>query len=221
MDAFRGLRLIATNRSLWPFCWRPLMWAFAVYVGAGVLAWVLLVPRLVDWIGARGVGVRVTGVLGSILLAVLWIFLFSYALLLLIGLFSSLLWDGLSEEVERLAGGAPEPVRLTFGARALDSLARLVLALVVGVLALGLSLFLGPIAGWLAAGVLALLDCTAPAFLRRGRALPAQLGRVIGWRGLPFVCIAGLLSLIPVANVLLLPGMVAGGTLLTRRLEGV
>jgi uncharacterized protein involved in cysteine biosynthesis len=69
---------------------------------------------------------------------------------------------------------------------------------------------LGPV---LVAGWVGVLDYTSPAFLRYNRTVGEQwpVGtKMKGWFG--FQIGAGLLSLLPFVNVLMLPALVAGGT---------
>jgi uncharacterized protein involved in cysteine biosynthesis len=68
--------------------------------------------------------------------------------------------------------------------------------------------------------LIGLLDYTAPAFLRRGLTLGPQWARLrhgFDRDTAAFALVAGLLSLVPLVGVLLLPGLVAGGTLLVLR----
>lgn len=204
---------------LWSYCWKPLLAALAVYVALGAGVWLLVVPLLIRRLPWGSGAEWLAGILVSLLILALWLLLFSYAFVLLSSLFSSFLWDRLTEQVEILDGGGAPAVPLPRSALILDALKRLALALCVGMLAFGCAFVTGPFAPLLAAALLGLLDFTAPAYLRRGRTLGAQWSRVFRQRSLGFALTAGLLSLLPVVNVLLLPGLVAGGTLLTRRLE--
>jgi CysZ protein len=219
MEFFQGIRLVLSVPRLWSYCWKPLLAALAVYVALGAGVWLLVVPLLIRRLPWGSGAEWLAGILVSLLILALWLLLFSYAFVLLSSLFSSFLWDRLTEQVEILDGGGAPAVPLPRAALILDALKRLALALCVGMLAFGCAFVTGPFAPLLAAALLGLLDFTAPAYLRRGRTLGAQWSRVLRQRSLGFALTAGLLSLLPVVNVLLLPGLVAGGTLLTRRLE--
>jgi hypothetical protein len=75
-------------------------------------------------------------------------------------------------------------------------------------------LFFG-IVGVVLAGWLGLLDYTSNAFARRGILIDRQFSSVRklpGWGG--FLVSAGVVALFPFLNVLLLPALVAGGTIL-------
>lgn len=100
----------------------------------------------------------------------------------------------------------------------LDLAARIALATLVGLAGLVAS-WVVPVVGPVAMmGALALLDFTCGVYLRRGKRLGSQLGSV--WKlpgALGFAVGAGLVTLIPFANVLLFPGLVVGGTRLAAR----
>jgi CysZ protein len=219
MEFFQGMKLVLSVPRLWPYCWKPLLAALAVYVTLGVGVWLLVMPLLIRWLQWGSGAEWLVGILVSVLILALWILLFSYVFVLLSSLFSSFLWDRLAEQVEIVDGGGASAVSLSRSALIMDALARFALALFVGILAFGCAFVIGPFAPLLAAALLGLLDFTAPANLRRGRTLGAQWSRVFRRKSLGFALTAGLLSLLPIVNVLLLPGLVAGGTLLMRTLE--
>jgi len=219
MHAIQGIRLLAANRSLWPWAWRPLAWAACACGLLGILLWMLLVPPLAAWVDGHLGGFWIAGALGSLILVALWVLLFSYAFLMLAGLFSSFLWDGLSQEVERLLGGAPAGPPPGMAAATADSILRAMVAGFAGIAALIGALATGPVLPVIIAAGVGLLDYTAPACLRRGRTLRRQVPFVLRARAVPFAVVAGLASLIPVVNVLMAPALVAGGTLLVRELD--
>lgn len=215
---------MARTPRLWPLCFVPLLAALLVYVGVGVASGLWLVPRLPGWLGVDEAGPTrwVVQTLGSLGMAVLWLFLFQFVFVLFAGVFSGLVWDRLSLAVEQTVAGpasAPLGAGLGWGAQARDGLSRFVVNSLLGVLAFGL----GPIPGLAAAAVVGLLDYTAPAYGRRGLTLGpqwARLRRPLDRATLGFAFAAGFLSLVPVVGVFLIPGLVAGGTLLARRREG-
>jgi len=74
--------------------------------------------------------------------------------------------------------------------------------------------WLGPVLG----GILSLFDFTAPYMLRRNLTFGKQWGHVFklqGWFG--FAVFGGIITLIPLVNILMLPVMVAGGTIMCHR----
>ena len=229
MDALQGIWLVARTPRLWPMCFLPLMTALIVSVLLGITGGVLLIPRLPGWLGLPpgGRGWWAAEILGTLAFVALWVLLFSFVFVLLAGMFSGLLFDKLSLAVEKIAGAEkaspPATVPLGCGAQASDTFSRLLLNGTLGVAALVLSLVLGPIPGLLTAALVGLLDFTSPAYLRRGHTLGPQMARLLPRpdRGtISFALTAGLLSLVPLVGVLLMPGLVAGGTLLARRREG-
>jgi CysZ protein len=220
MEWFAGLRLIAANRTLWPLCARPLLWAVTAYLILGSIAWALVVPRIASWFAASASGAFAAGLFGSLLFAIVWLFLFSYLFVILASLFAGFLWEGLARQVESLSGGAAQAVPLPASTLVFDAGARFSLSLLVGLLALVGTLVIGPLSGWLAASLLCLLDYTSPAYLRRGLPLWSQAGRALRAKSLGFALVAGAVSLLPILNVLLWPVAITGGTLLARKLEG-
>lgn len=225
MDAVAGIWLVLRTPRLWPLCLGPLLTALVVYVLLGVVGGYLLIPRLPGWLGLAPGGRPWWAVeaLGTVAFVVLWLFLFSYVFVLLAGLFSGLLWDRLTHAVEMQAGGPTPAASLGCLPSLADSMGRLLLSGALGVGALLLSLFLGPLPGLLAAAFIGLLEYTSSAYLRRGHTLGPQMRRLLGRLDGPtllFALLAGALSLLPLIGVLLMPGLVVGGTLLTRRREG-
>lgn len=223
VDAFAGIALVLRTPRLWPLCVGPLLLALLAYALLGIGIGFLVVPRLADWLRVeRGSGGWWVMEFGFV---ILWLVLFSFVFTLLAGVFSGLIWDKLCRAVETILDGdsmTPPDAPLGWAAAMGDAIGRLLLNGTLALLALGLSLFLGPIPGVLAAALAGLLDTTAPAYLRRGVTLSAQWRRLIGRpdRGtLGFALVAGMLSLLPLVGVLLMPGLVAGGTLLARRRE--
>ncbi len=229
MEAFQGILLVARTPRLWPMCFLPLLGGLLAYVALGLIGGLLLVPRLPGWFRVEQGGREwwAVQILGSLAFIVLWLFLFSFVFVLIAGMFSGLIWDRLSLAVEEIAGGHPATVSLGCGTLgcgtlAADSGARLLMNGSLGLAALVLSLFLGPIPGVLTASLVGLLDYTSPAYLRRGLTLGPQMSRVLRRLDRPtltFALVAGLLSLVPLVGVLLMPGLVAGGTLLVRQQE--
>jgi CysZ protein len=193
--------------------------ALAVYVALGVGLWALVAPWAARQASAYGLAGWLGGAAASLVVTVAWVLLFSTLFVALAGVVAGFMWDPLSAEVERLDGGDPPPVPLRMPALVADSVARLAFAAFVAVTALLMALFIGPFAGWAAAGFLGLLDYSAPAALRRGWTLRRQMGRVLRPASLPFALVVGVVSLIPLVNLLLWPASVAGGTLLVRELS--
>lgn len=178
------------------------------------------IPYLRQW--ANGVGPEWLATVGF---AALWIALFPFLFTLLAGAFAGVIFEPLSLGVERVVRGTtytdstPVLAGTAFG----DTVARLILSGTLAVLSFGLGFVLGPIPGILAASIIGLLDYTSPIYARRGKTLGPQWRDLFGSlnaQSVIFALVAGFLSLIPIVGVLMLPGMVAGGTLLYLRREG-
>lgn len=209
----RALRLFGRERGLWKYALKPLAWA-----GLAYLLVVVLTTGAGERVGeavARALGASaVTGGLAGGLAGLVLTIVFGGAIYLgLVGFISGFGFDRLSVEVEERLFGAAEGRSPGFAAGLADGVARGLLAVVLGIVALCLSVtVVGP---WLIASLLCLIDFTAPALMRRGVGLGRQLG--VARRlpdALPFALIAGAIVLIPVVNVLTLPILVAAGTIL-------
>jgi CysZ protein len=227
VDALAGIWLVARTPRLWGMAFGPLVAALIAYIVLGIVGGILIVPRLPelpilrDLTPASGIVV----LLGSLLFVVLWVLLFSFVFVLFAGIFAGLVWERFSREVEREAGATDPPqARIGCAASGADTIARLILAVTLAVAALLLSGLLGPIPGIIAAAIVGLLDFTAPACQRRGMLLDRQAGHLasrLDGRTLGFALVAGLVSLVPLIGVLVMPGLVAGGTLLVRRQDAL
>ena len=226
MDAIRGILLTLRTPRLWPYCVAPMLAAMLVYVLLGVAGFFLVVPHLPDWLGRFGIGgAWATG--AEVVAVLLYLLLFPFFFTVIASGFIGLAFDPLSRAVEAVESG-PDKGRLaaaplTLGQTLGDSLARLALNGALGISALLLGLWLGPVPGVIAAATIGLLDYSSPAYLRRGHTLGSQWARLrrrLDGGALGFALVAGVLSLVPFVGLLLAPGLIAGGTLLTRRLEG-
>jgi len=213
-----GIRLVATDRSLWSYIWRPLIWTAFAYLVVIAVGWLLLVPWVTGWVERWGIAGTVGWLGGTALYVVLLVFTSGPIFLALAGILSSLLWDKLGSEVEIREFGVAAEHKLTKTEWIGDTIFRGILSLIVATLTLLLGwMCFGIVAVFLAAW-LGLMDYSAGSFLRRGIIYPTQNAHALscpGWFG--FSLLAGLLTLIPIANVLLFPGLVAGGTLLCAR----
>lgn len=227
MDALRGIGLIARTPRLWPLCLGPLVGIVVLYILLGVGGGLLLVPRLETWLSSFP-NSSLFIIAAEVLAVLLWLVLFPFLFVLLGGVLFGLVFEPLSRATEEIilgsrAQGAKSP--LTGGQLFGDTVSRLALNAVLALGAFFLSFVLGPVPGVLAAATIGLLDYTSPAFLRRGTTLGPQSRQLFFGRPnaptVTFGLVAGLLSLIPVVGVLLMPGLVAGGTLLVLRREDV
>lgn len=211
--------MVFGDRRLWPFVARP--WA----IGA-VLYLVLLIVAGWAFFGAGDAAARAIGGDNAAAIAVgrgvglsifvaLAFFLSSLAFLTIASLASAFLWEGLSAEVERRLGIEPPMHRHRWTTLALDGAIRFTLMATIAVASVVAGWFCCGVSGVVAAGVLGLMDFTSPAYLRRNQPVWEQAFAVWGLRGWPgFALGCGLIALVPFLNLLLLPGLVAGGTML-------
>ncbi len=210
-----GLRRVIEDRRLWPFVWKPMLWAAAIFAGAIVGGFVLFVPLIEGLLSRWDLLPQVGFGVGSILYAVaVWVF-GGVLYLSLSGVLSSLLWDRLSMEVERSVRGTASLQSVGCGGTLWDTVLRGAFSLFIAVGAFVFGCCTFGIAGIVLAGWLGLLDYTASAYIRRGVLFPAQFGRATslkGWQG--FALGSGIITLLPLVNILMLPALVAGGTLL-------
>jgi uncharacterized protein involved in cysteine biosynthesis len=212
----RGIRLVFAERRLRRYVWRPMLLAAAIFLAITVLAYLWVTPIVQGWIASVGLGGQMSAILGTVAFVLFWWFISSMLFVAIAGLLSSFLWERLSHEVEAMEGLLPHhEVKLGCGAAVYDTTIRGVLSLFVAVAALLLGWACFGIVGLLLTGWLGLMDYTSCSFARRGILVDRQFAavyRLEGWRS--FLIGAGFVSFFPILNVLLLPGMVAGGTLL-------
>ena len=213
-----GIKLVFGDRRYWRYIAVPLAWSTAIFLAVIVLGYIALVPWFQGVIDARlGPNSAASGpasALVSVFYFVLWFFIAGFVFLTITSITSSFLWDDLSQKVEQQITGSSAPKStLKIPRIAVDSISRGMFAIIMAIL----SLFCGwvlPIVGpVLIAGWIGILDYTSPTFLRYNRTIGQQWSvatRMKGWFG--FQIGAGLLSLIPLLNVILLPALVAGGT---------
>ncbi|MEQ1823879.1 MAG: EI24 domain-containing protein [Fimbriimonadaceae bacterium] len=215
-----GIRMTLTQRDLRAFIIRPLLWGILIYAFVAVSANFALAGPLQDFIHRMGVPDKWSFWVARIAFFIAWSFIAGPIFFGINGMLSSVLWDKLSLRVEQqVFGGAPDS-KTTLGRSLLDSLARL--PLTIGVAILSAILGFTPLA-WLTAwpvGWLSLYDFTACAYARRGLYYPSQKAassRLPKAREFAICC--GILSLIPLLNLICLPGCIAGATILVRKGE--
>lgn len=204
-----------------PFLWKPWMWSLVIFLAVLALGYVIWLPVAASLAERWGVASWLGATVGTLLYAVFWFFASGVVFLSLAGLLSSLLWDGLSIAVEKIVRGHAADQAPALAGQIWDTVIRLpfVTFIVLATLLLGWSCF--GVTGVVLAGWLGLYDYTACAYLRRRVNFIGQFFRVFrnrSWFG--FALLSGLVTLIPFLNVLFLPALVAGGTLLCMDAEG-
>jgi uncharacterized protein involved in cysteine biosynthesis len=212
---FKALRLVVSERSLWGYIVGPLSVALAAYAAVLVAGYTFF-AALLGWAAARwGVQPPFAWAAAGVVVLVLWVFVSGPVFIGLASVSSALVWDKLSLQAEGLVRADPPQIRLRFGQVAADlalrGTATVVLAMAVMLFGwFGLGLFALAVGGWMG-----LSDFTAPALARRGAVFPRQpllALRLKGWPG--FWLLAGLSSLVPFVNVVLLPVWIVAGTLM-------
>lgn len=211
----RGIHLTLFDRRYRPFVWKPMMASAFVFVAIVAAGYVMVVPRIQTWFGrVSWFPEPLLPVFGALYL-VLWAFLSGAVFLAIAGLLSSLLWERLSLEVERGVFGTAPNGQFGCGDSLADTFARLPFSIGLAVVAMVLGWALFGAVGIACAGLIGLSDFTANAYARRGQRFPGQFLCAMRLPGAwSFAAATGLLALLPLVNVILLPAMVAGGTLL-------
>lgn len=214
-----GTAFILRTPKLWRFVIQPLVVGALTFVAVTAGAYWLIVPglnaRIDRFLHASAFLGGLVNVLTSGLYLGLLVLASGFLYLTIASFFSASLWGRLSLEVELKQTGRRIDAKLPASEVVKDSIVRGLFACAITLLSLccGWTFFGMP--AILFAGFLGLHDYTSAAYLRRGVTFPAQMGPV---RNLPgrfsFLLGAGLLTLIPIVNVLMLPCLVAGGTLM-------
>jgi CysZ protein len=232
----QGQVWVVRHRRWWGFGLLPALITLVIYAAA-LVALALTVGDLAEW--ATPFADDWDDTWRSLLRTLLAVMLFGGGLLLAVLTFTAVtllvgdpFYERLSEQVERSAGPTPDgpepPLWRQLWGSLRDSLHVLgrVLLCALPLFALGFVPFLGqtviPILGFAVSGFFLAVELTSFAMERRGvpvrdriRLLRRHLGVTLGF-GVPLV----LLFLVPLAAVLLMPGAVAGATLLVRELAG-
>lgn len=210
--------MVFGNRKFWPFLWRPMLASGVAFLMIFTLGYMIVVPRLAGQLDRLGLGERVTGGTAAVAYALLWWLLSGVIFVTMAGLLSSILWDRLSYEVERTVHDSPPKQDTNYREWLADALPRTAFAFLIFCGSLG-CFWIPPISVLLASW-LCLYDYTASPYLRRDVSFIRQFGRVFGCKGWPtFALTCGLLTLLPLINVLILPALVAGGTLMVAESE--
>lgn len=218
-ELLKGIGYVFGERKLRPYVWGPMLIAGAVYVLITILAYVWLAPLVERWIAGIPILGTVSGWAGPLAFVIFWWLVSSILYLGIAGILSSFLWERLSREVEILEGTLPSPEsKIGCGATFYDTALRGIVSVVIAVAAILLGWLFFGVVGVVLAGWLGLLDYTSNAFARRGILIDRQfrsVRKLPGWTG--FLIAAGVVALFPFLNVLMLPALVAGGTILCGR----
>jgi uncharacterized protein involved in cysteine biosynthesis len=210
-----GFRMVFTDRRYWRYIVIPWVWSTLIFLAVVVLGYFLFVPAIQGWIDSRVSGYEGTiRAVVSLAYAGIWFFIAGFVFLTITAITSSFLWEGLSQRVEEQITGNPAPKSSLATMRIVsDSVSRGVFAILIAILSLFCGWVVPIVAPVILAGWVGLLDYTSPAFLRYNRTIGQQwpvATKMKGWFG--FQVASGLLTLVPLVNILMLPALVAGGT---------
>ncbi len=218
-----GFRLVFLDRRNWRYVLIPWMWSALIFLGVVVIGYITLVPWLRGVVESKvGSGSSFSGPLQSLVSIsyfLIWLVIAGFVFLLITSITSSFLWDELSQKVEEsITGQAGRKSTLTNGRIISDSISRGVFSIFIAIMSLLCGLVVPFVIPVLFAGWLGVLDYSSSYFLRHDRTVGQQwpvATKMKGWFG--FQIGAGLLSLLPLVNVLMLPALVAGGTAMAVR----
>lgn len=193
----------------------PLLVAGLLFFAAMIGGYFVIVPPIAEWIRSWGVPGFVSDIGLFLLYATVWVVFSGAIFVTIVGSISAFLWDRLSLEVEERVRGVAVRKDPALPMVMLDSVVRILFAVVLSGMALFLGCITGGLAGVAAAGIIGLFDFTANAYIRRGVLFGEQRKRVLKARGWPAFAIgSGIVCSVPLLNVFSLPALVAGGTLM-------
>jgi len=215
-----GFRMVFADRRYWRYIVIPWVWSTLIFLAVIVVGYYLFVPSIQGWIDSRVEGYEGTiRAVVNLAYAGIWFFIAGFVFLTITAVTSSFLWEGLSQRVEEQITGNPAPKSTLPTIRLIsDSASRGVFSILVAILSLFCGWVVPVVAPVVLAGWVGLLDYTSPAFLRYNRTVGQQwpsATKMKGWFG--FQVASGLLTLVPFVNILMLPALVAGGTVMAVR----
>jgi uncharacterized protein involved in cysteine biosynthesis len=208
---WRAINMFRRFPRLRRFVWKPMLITMALFIGLVVALFSLLWPLLASlslpaWLSVAAGPIATLG-LGVILyLAFVPLFV---TLAITINAFG---WDQLSREIELLETGHAVDEHPPFHKVFVDGLRRQLVALILFPVAACSGLWFLTV---IVAAYLGLHDYGAPIFYRRDVYLSGQRRLVFRQKDwLTFALAAGVSTLFPLVNILLLPVFVAGATLM-------
>lgn len=224
----QGASLVFGRNRLWPFVWKPMLVGGLIYFLMVAIGFATVPNLFVNLMRQTGLDQILPGddalvarTIGAIAYGVVLWFASGVLFLTFTTIASAFLWEKLSIEVERERGVLdPVTFKHSVATVVLDGGLRFVLALAITILGILVGWACFGIIGILMAGWVAMHDYTCPAMMRRGKPLWKQMPlmpRQKGWFGFQVSC--GLVTIVPLLNVLMLPAMVAGGTIMVSETE--
>lgn len=212
----QGIWIVFTNRELRREIWRPLLQSVLLSIGVVIVVAILLG----SFLNSR-MPQNFSGPLGFILGTIAAVLLFQPVFFLGSVMLSANRWASISLKVEDQVTRGPIPMdKLSRGQIIQDMVFRLVSGFTFAIISLVIGTIFTPWVGMIFASFAATFDVAGPAYARRGKIFPGHVMQEITSRGyLSFWAGCWLLSLIPIVNLLALPGMVAGATILVAHSE--
>lgn len=222
MPPFReGFSLVLGNRELRSLAILPMVLGFFAFIFIYALAVWLLGGWVAHLIGtgiSRLGGQFDASVLGRVLVALALLFVSQAIYLGSATSIAAPIWEHMTKRIEILKFGAVPEATMSLTRTGLEIAMRIGFAVFVSLIALSVSWILAGVLAAFLAGCLALCDLTSPAFARRRVLFPRQIAAAFRLPGaLPFAVVAGACAYIPLLNLLMLPGLLATGTLMVAR----
>lgn len=213
-----GIRIVWGHKDLRGAIWKPLIVAAILFLAINIGGYYLAKPYLEYWVAQAAEKLPFLkdyiSTTAFILYRVLWFFISLPIYLAIASFCSAWLWEKISIRVEEIRFGHAAKSNLGCGMMLADAFYRLGFAFVLSVLMFVTGWLFFGIVGLLIAGWMGAMDYSAAAFWRRdvvGWQQGKRIRALDGWFG--FVGTCGLVTVVPLVNVFLLPGLVAGGTL--------
>lgn len=208
--------MIRESKRLRTYFWRPVWIGLPLYMAlAATIHWLML-PPVRSWLMSFGI----PDWLATVLYFLIYSLVAGTIFIAVLSATSSFFWDTLSAETEREVTGAPLRKTPSFWSQLVQVPGRFLFGILTAICMLisGIVPVVGPVmmGGWVT-----MIDATASPFALRGKKLRHQLGEVPQLPEFAMtLMLAGMFSLVPIINVLVLPFFVITGTLMVLSVEG-
>lgn len=214
----KGFSLVAQDQRLRKHIWTPALQSSALLFVLIIFSFFILQP-IAGWLTGMAGLAWLAGTAAGLLTFVLWWVLLGPVFFTIAMFLSSMSWDKLSLEVERRIRADEVPNhQLTFRTTTKEMIARLPRTIFVAVGCGLLSFVLFGIPSALLAGWQGSIDFTCPAFIRRNIRWPEQMKWVARMKERNgFAIGSAVLAYFPLINLLFLPALVAGGTMMVAK----
>lgn len=214
--ALRGINMVWSDKSLRRYFIRPFIWTILMFLAIMIplRLWLpgFLAAKWEDFGWAA-----LPGWLWWVVVTIIFFFVSGVIFFMINGILSGLLWEDLSREAEERAFGDAPQFHTPLARGLADSAARIPSTIGWSLLGIVLSFTPFGIAAAWPNGRMCLNDFTAPAYSRRRLYFPKQRDRAKQLRSAnAYAWTAGLISLFPIVNLICLPGLIVGATLMVR-----